>query len=113
MGLYERLLGRDDAGDSVEGKIRIHGFNALLAEVARGQLTPAQANARIPQISRGLALQPGAEQTEATTLLNSITSLAANNRLPRAKLIEDVLTLAEVGVTGYSTPTEVKQRLGV
>lgn len=113
MPLYDRLLGRNDSGVAIpSGKIAVHGFQALMAEVARTRLTPAQASARIPTISDGPLV--GGEGAEATALLNTITTLGnATLKLARAKEIDDVLLLAEAGVAGYATPTEVKARLGV
>lgn len=111
MALYDRLLGRDDAGGPVEGKIRLHGFNALLGEVARGRLTNAQARDAVPLLARGVPLT-AAEGQEALTPLGTISG-SATAKLGRAKEIEDVLTLAEAGVTQYDTPAEVQARLGV
>lgn len=111
MALYERLLGRNDAGQAIEGKIRLHGFNAVLAEFARGALTGAQANAAIDQLSKGGPLT-ASERTEAQTLVNSIAG-SATAKLARAKEIDDVLILGEFAITQYDTPTEVKTRLGV
>lgn len=105
MGLYERLMGED-----VLPKIPIHQFQATVGEFARGRLTAAQANAIIGQIS-GVPLTAG-ELTEAQTLLNTVTG-AATAKLARAKEIDDVLMLAELLVAGYSTPAEVRARLGV
>lgn len=111
MALYERLLGRNDAGERVDGKIRLHGFNAVMGEVARGRLTGAQANAAIDLLSKAGPLD-ASERTEAQTLVASIAG-SATAKLARAKEIEDVLMLAEAGVVQYDTPTEVKTRLGV
>lgn len=111
MGLYDRLLGRDDLGARVQGKIAIHSFQALMAEVARGRLTGAQARDLIPSIAKGVPLT-ASEASEASTLLGTISG-SGTARLARAKEIDDVLLLGERGATGYSTPTEVKTRLGV
>ena len=43
--LYERLLGKNDAGIEVAGPIGVEFFHALLTEVARGELTGAEARA--------------------------------------------------------------------
>jgi TnpA family transposase len=113
MGLYERLLGRTDAGAaSVEGMIPVHPFQALMAEVARGRLTGAQAQTAIETIS-GMVLTT-AERTEAQTLLASIAG-STIAKLARAKEIDDVLLLATArsNISGYITPTEIRTRLGV
>lgn len=109
MALYERLLGHDDAGDPVQGKIPVHQFQAVLAEFGRGVVTGAQAQDAIAQMS-GAPLTAG-EIVEAQTLLATITG-TATNKLARVKLIDDVLLLAERG-TVYPTPSQVKTRLGV
>jgi glycyl-tRNA synthetase beta subunit len=117
MALYERLLGRDDNGVKVEGKIPIHQFQAVLAERARGMLTTnAAARDVINSIITNRGGQPlsPAEETEAVTLLTTITSLAnATAKLARAKEIDDVLMLGDFGPAGYVTPTQIKARLGV
>lgn len=110
MPLYERLLGRTDAGDGVNGKIPVHAFSAIMGEVARGRLTNAQAQAQIDGVS-GAPLSP-AEGQEALTLLGTITG-TATAKLARAKEIDDVLMLGELSAPLYDTPTEVKARLGV
>lgn len=111
MALYERLLGRDDNGASVPGKIPVHQFQAVMAEFARGRMTGVQARAAVETIS-GLPLTAG-EATEANTLTATIAGTAAV-KLARAKEIDDVLLLGEIGgVVGYTTPTEIKTRLGV
>jgi len=110
MALYDRLLGHDDAGVRVEGKIPVHAFQATLAEFGRGSLTGLQAEAVVASVS-GLALTTG-EKGEAQTLLATVTGTAVQ-KLARAKEIDDVLLLAELNATGYETPTQVKARLGV
>lgn len=111
MSLYERVLGRDDNGVGVDGKIPVHAFSAILAEVARGRMTGAQAQAAISAVS-GFPLNAG-EITEANALLATIAGQLAA-KLQRAKEIDDVIMLGEVGqVALYDTPTKVKARLGV
>jgi len=106
MGLYERLLGVDPDNP----KIPIHGFASTMAEVARGQLTGAQAQTAIGQFS-GAPLT-AAEAAEATTLLNTITG-TGTAKLARAKEIDDTLILGEHRVVQYDTAAELKTRLGV
>lgn len=110
MALYDRLIGYDDLGNLVEGKIPIHAFSSILAEFARGRLTGAQANAAVELVS-GMPLN-AAEQTEAQALLATITG-SATAKLARAKEVDDVLILGEHQVVEYNTPTEVRIRLGV
>lgn len=115
MALYDRLIGRDDSGVPVEGKIPVHQFQAVMGERARGVLAT---NAVARDVINGLLVARGkpplsaAEETEAVTLLNTISG-TTTAKLARAKLIDDVLLLAEMGALGYSTPSQVKTRLGV
>lgn len=104
MGLYERLMGVE------ENKIPVHQFQATLAEFGRGRLTGAQAQAVIAAIS-GAPLTP-AEVTEAQALIATVTG-SNTAKLARAAEIDHVLMLAERKAPGYSTPAEVKARLGV
>jgi S1-C subfamily serine protease len=60
MAPYDRLLGRDDAGNPVANKIPIHQFQAAVAEWSRAKLTGVQANSIITAVS-GAPLTP-AEQ---------------------------------------------------
>jgi hypothetical protein len=115
MALYDRLLGVDDAGQPVTGQIPIHQFQACAAEWAKGRITGAQAQSIITAVS-GSALT-SAEQTEAQTLIDTVpTGGTTANQAARALRmleIDQVLLLADAGVPGYSTPTEVKAKLGV
>lgn len=112
MPLYDRLLGRDDASQPVTAKIQVHQFQALFAEVGRGNLTGAQANAAIAQMT-GVPLDPTGV-TEASTLLATVTSLGTlQAKLNRVDEIDDVLLLAELNINGYGLPAQVKTRLGV
>lgn len=111
MALYERLLGRDDSGETYpEPRVSVHGFTAIMREFARGRLTGAQAQAGIAAIS-GAPLLPS-ESAEAQTLVGTITG-NATAKLARASEIDDVLMLGEHQAPGYATPTEVRARLGV
>ena len=68
--LYERLLGKNDAGIEVAGPIGVEFFHALLTEVARGELTGAEALRCIADVTT-LPLDAG-EVSEAQTLLQSV-----------------------------------------
>jgi hypothetical protein len=109
LALYDRLLGRDDAGSPVAARIPIHLFSALMGEVARGKVTGAQALQAITDAT-GTALD-AAGQTDAQTLLATISG-SSTAKLLRAKEIDDVLISAENDVV-YPTPSLVKTRLGV
>ena len=107
--LYERIIGRDDSGRVVENRIVPETFAACLSEYARGILTSPQALAVMDSL--GMPLDAG-EQTEAQTLLATVTGTSAQ-KLARNAEIRDVLFLARLQALGYSRPSEVKTRLGV
>jgi hypothetical protein len=106
MAPYDRLLGRDDAGNPVANKIPIHQFQAAVAEYSRAKLTGVQANSIITAVS-GEPLTP-AEQTEVQTLVNTVISIAVtgstaaqgdgrSQRAMRLFEIDQVLLLADTG----------------
>lgn len=111
MALYDRLLGRDEAGAPVSGKIPVHQFQAVMAERARGVLA---SNAAARDVINGMLADPlsASEEQEAVALLNTISG-AVTAKLARAKEIDDVLLLGERGASGYALPSQVKARLGV
>jgi len=106
MGLYERLMGLD----ADNPRVPVHAFSSTLAEFGRTRFTAVQARAAI-SFSSGAPLTP-AEETEATTLLVTITGTAVA-KLARCKEIDDVLILASQRTPPYTTPALVKTRLGV
>jgi hypothetical protein len=110
MALYDRIIGRSDLLESVDGKIPVHAFSAIIAEFGRGRLTGAQAQTAISDVS-GSPLA-ASEITEAQTLLATISG-TTTAKLARVKEIDDVLMLGEFGISAYDTPTEIKTRLGV
>lgn len=112
MALYERLLGRTEAGGpSQDEKIPVHTFQAVMGERARGALaTDVQARNALNSVL-STPLTPGEEQ-EALALLATITG-TATARLSRAKEIDDVLLMGEAGVSGYTLPSQIETRLGV
>lgn len=103
--LYERLLGADNLV-----KIPVHAFQATLAEYARGQLTGAEAQAIISAVS-GEPLSPE-DVAEAQALLATFTGDTAA-KLARAAAVDHVLLLADHRAPGYSTPQEIRTRVGV
>ena len=95
MGLYERLLRLE------EPRIPVHAFMAALAERKRGRVT---AN----QIISVFGLDPTAT-TEAAALnarFDDVVSPLTGTE------VHDVLLLADAGLA-YTTPTALKNRLGV
>lgn len=104
MALYDRLLGRDDSGNLVENRLNIHAFTGMMAERARGQVTNAQ-------IITAFSLS-ASEQTELATLVSRFTTGPTQDRLTR-EIFEDVMYIAQPGLSPYITPTQVKTRFGV
>jgi hypothetical protein len=115
MALYDRLLGRDDLGNPVSGKVPIHYFQAAVALWAKGKITGAQAQA-IAEATSGLPFDSG-EVTElqalvATVPTGSTTALKADRAL-RLQEIDQILLLVEVGMPPLDTPAKIKIALGV
>lgn len=106
MPLYDRIIG---AQENI-AKIPVHGFQAVLAEFARGRINGTQAQSIIETLS-GAPLTPE-EVQEANTLLGSITG-NATAKLARVTEIDHVLMLAEFQAPGYDTSSSIKTRLGV
>lgn len=102
--LYERLLGRTDAGVALgEGRIPVHAFVGLMAERARGRVTNADVIAMF-----GLSTE---DQAELVTLVGRFTT--GGSRLTREEL-EDVLYVGSSKLASvYGTPSAVRARLGV
>lgn len=111
MALYDRLLGID----ATNPKIPVHAFQALTAEWARGNMTGAQAQAGIAQVS-GAALTAG-EITEAQTLVNTVplgsTTAIQAARALRLLEIDEVLLIVDSKIPPYTTSAAIKTRLGV
>jgi hypothetical protein len=116
VALADRLCGVTGSA-----KIPIHSFQAIVAEWARGNITGQQAQDGITAMS-GTALSAG-EVTEATSLVNSITSIPITGtavqiadgrarRALRAQEIDQVLLLADARIAPYDVPATVKSRLG-
>jgi hypothetical protein len=110
--LVERLMGLNADGTPMETaeqlakKIGAHYFFAAVGEVVHGRLTAASVKSLFDMSS--------AEQSE----LNALAALmpAAGNQVGRALFIESihgVFMLAEGRFPGYSTPAEVRAKLGI
>lgn len=102
--LIERLMGIDGFE-----KIAVHTFFALNNERIHGRQTRAQVIAAL-----NLA---GSDITEYDALAalapSGSTALAEAQKSLFLGSIHSVLILAEERVTGYSTPTEVRAKLGL
>jgi hypothetical protein len=116
MALYDRLIGRDDAGNPVANKIPIHVFQATVGCRRRGNIaTDADAQAVILATSGATLL--AAELTELQTLLATVplgnTTQNQLDRLRKLQEIDQILLLADARAPGFDTPTLVKGKLGV
>jgi hypothetical protein len=113
MALIDRLIGRDAAGVEVANRIPGHTFLAVLAEVAGGRMTNAQGQAALESLS-GAPLA-GAEITDALSILNFVTAVAAANRPLRYLQVDAIIALGSLAsrapVAGYTTPLEVRAKL--
>lgn len=110
--LVERLMGLNadgtpmDTPDQLAKKIGTHYFFAAIGEVVHGRLTAANVKTMFNMNAN--------EQTE----LNALAALmpAASNQVGRALFIESIhglFMLAEGRFPGYSTPAEVRAKLGI
>lgn len=126
--LIERLLVTDANGalffpePTTRTKIALHLLQAILAEWARGKITAAQALDALE--AAGPPRLSAAEQTEAQNIVNLVTGIAVSgsaaaiadgkaSRALKIKEIEDVLYAMEQRVPLYSTPAEVRSKLGI
>lgn len=115
--LYERLL---DVHPT-KGKIAAHALLALVGEQRRGALTTAQAQ-NILMLEYGGALGTDATGSNAgmqelVDLLGTVQTGATTgnqlSRLARLAEVQDVLLLADLRITPYATPVELRTRFGV
>lgn len=115
MALYLRLLGQESP------KIPVHGFQACLAEHARGKLTNAEAQAVIEALS-GAPLS-AAEAADAMAISALVTAIPvsgsataqADGRARRAMKqleIDAVFLLADARAPGYTTEAQLRAKLG-
>lgn len=118
--LIEREM--QEASAAGRAKIPLHTLQAVLAEWARNKITNVQAldaleAAAPPRLN-------AAEVAEAQNIVNLVTNIAVSgsaaaiadgkaSRSLKIKEIEDVLLLMETRSPLYSTPTEVRAKLGI
>lgn len=109
MALIERLMGLEDP------RIPVHQFQAIAAERARGNISPAQAQAAI-EASSGAPLDSG-EVAEALALIATVpTGSTADEKASRALRlfeIDQVLLMASQQLAPYNDPAVVRTRLGL
>lgn len=99
MALLDRLTGEEDP------KIGVHGFQAVLREYARGQLTKGA-------IASNYGIDPA--DTQGQALLGLIDSeVGVDAKLAKVNEINDVLTIHEGRDSNplYPTKTAVRTRL--
>ena len=100
MGLWERIRGKDAAGDPAD-KIGPHLLSAVIAEFARGELTAGQAtNAFDPPLTT-------TEQTEALAIKDAVEG----GTLFRAE-VDDVWHLVEGETPPHDDKALTKTLLG-
>ena len=103
MPLVERLMKEE------EPRIAVHAFFAAQQEIISGRLTAAQVKAFL-QMDATAAAEYDAMIALAPTG-TSATALA--NKALYVSGIHSIFILAEHRVPGYSTPTEVRAKLGL
>ena len=105
MALVERLMGWTES----DVKIPVHDFFAAQSEVIAGRLTLAQVKTYLNM--------DAADQTEYNTLAATAptgsTAAAMANKALFIEKIHAVFVLAESRYPGYSTPAEVRSKLGI
>lgn len=109
MGLYERIVGKDDDGNIVSDRISPEVFTSVMSEFARDQLTGQRALAVLEELRAPLN---SLEVDEAQSLLATVTG-TPQQKVNRYLEIRDVLFLARLQAPGYSSPSLVRARLGV
>lgn len=104
MPLVERLMGYPFIPDESGQKIQVHTFFAAQVELIAGRVTR-------PQIKAYWNMD-----TATATEYDALCNLAPGNTAAQALFVERVhatFILAEDKVPGYSTPTEVRTKLGI
>jgi len=104
MALVERLM--HEPTEPIDRFIRVHQFFAAITEMMAGQLTAAQVQTFYAMTAEDLA------DWNAIAALIPPPSQTAN-RVMFLERIHAVFILAERRVPLYSTPTEVRARLGL
>lgn len=111
MALVERMMGlaADGVTEDHDNKIPVHDFFAAQSEVMGGNLTVAQV--------KNFLNMDAATQIEYDTLValapTGSTATALANKALFINKIHAVFVLAEKRYPGYSTPAEVRIKLGI
>jgi len=111
MALVERLMGLADDGVTPDyvAKIAVHAFFAAQSEVIAGRLTLAQVKAFLNMDAEDQAEY----NTLAATAPTGTTGTATANKAIFIEKVHAVFILAEGRYPGYSTPAEVRSKLGI
>lgn len=124
MALCERLMGLNDDGTPPSNgyalKIPVHAFFAAAGEIIAGGLTVAGVKALVwpggSPAMRSAAVGPAGKSD--TGEFDALVALAPSVAVPALQAlfierIHGVLMLAESGIAGYSTPAQVRTKLGI
>lgn len=103
MALVERLMGIE------EPKIPVHDFFAAQSEIIAGRLTLAQVKSYLQMDAAAQAEYDAIAATAPTG--NTATAIA--NKAIFIEKIHAIFILAEELYPGYSTPAEVRTKLGI
>jgi hypothetical protein len=111
MALVERLMGlaADGVTPDPDNKIPVHSFFAAQGEVIAGRLT-------LLQVKTFLTMDTATQaeyDTLAATAPTGTTAAAVANKAIFIEKIHGVFILAEGRYPGYSTPVEVRAKLGI
>lgn len=111
MALVERLMGlsADGTQEDPNNKIPVHAFFAAQSEVIRGGLTIAQVKSFL---NMDAATQAEYDTLAATAPTGSTATATANKAIFIEK-IHAIFILAEKRYPQYSTPAEVRAKLGI
>lgn len=104
MALVERLM-----GDLGEPKIPVHDFFAAAQEIINGRLTAAQVKTFL---NMDAAAQAEFDTIAATAPAGTNATALANKAL-WLEGMHGIFLLAEGRYPGYSTPAEVRTKLGI
>jgi len=103
MALVERLMGLE------EPKIPVHDFFAASNEIIMGRLTAAEVKAFL---NLDQAAQDEFDAIASTAPVGATATALANKSL-WVSSIHGIFVLAENGYPQYSTPAEVRSKLGI
>jgi hypothetical protein len=110
MALIDRLIGYDDAGNTVANKLPGHTFLWTLCERAQGGLATNNDAQGVVESLSGASLV-GMEGTDAIALLNWVMAASAATRHQRYLRLDSIIGLGQARAPGYDSPTAVRGKL--